>query len=72
MLVLIATGAYLANRVNRLPVLLGSSAVISCSFTVTAFFGNPRNVAEIYRAPILTWCFFRILYGHGSANLATS
>ncbi len=63
-LVLIVAGAYVANRVNRLPALLWFLGVYFLLFTATAFVGNPRNVAEIYRAPdvfmTLYFAFFMV------------
>ena len=49
--VLLAGGAYLANRVNKLPLVLVFLAAYFCLFTATAFVGDPRHVAEIFRSP---------------------
>lgn len=49
--VLLAGGIYIANRVNKLPLVL--SFLLACFglFTAAAFLGDPRLVAEIFRSP---------------------
>ena len=63
-LLLLVAGAYVANRVSRLPVLLWFLGAYFLLFTVTTFVGNPRNVAEIYRSPdvymVLYFAFFMV------------
>lgn len=49
--VLLLGGIYLANRVNKLPLVLVFLGAYFCLFTVTAFVGDPRHVAEIFRSP---------------------
>jgi Na+-translocating ferredoxin:NAD+ oxidoreductase RnfD subunit len=49
--VLLAGGIYLTNRVNKLPLMLAFLGAYFCLFTVTAFLGDPRHVAEIFRSP---------------------
>ena len=49
--VLLAGGVYLANRVNKLPLILSFLFVYFCLFTATAFLGDARHVAEIFRSP---------------------
>jgi Na+-translocating ferredoxin:NAD+ oxidoreductase RnfD subunit len=49
--VLFAGGVYLANRVNKLPLVLSFLAAYFALFTITAFIGDPRHVAEIFRSP---------------------
>lgn len=44
-------GIYLANRVNKLPLVLSFLGAYFCLFTATAFLGDPRLVAEIFRSP---------------------
>jgi Na+-translocating ferredoxin:NAD+ oxidoreductase RnfD subunit len=60
--ILIGAGVFIADRVNKLPlviVFLGSYYLL---FTATAFLGDPRQVAEIFRAPdlhaVLFFAFF--------------
>lgn len=50
-LVLLIGGVYLANRVNKLPLVLSFVGAYFVLFTVTAFLGDPRHVAEIFRSP---------------------
>ena len=49
--VLLAGGIYLTNRVNKLPLVLSFLGAYFCLFTVTAFVGDSRHVAEIFRSP---------------------
>ncbi|MEJ0098798.1 MAG: RnfABCDGE type electron transport complex subunit D [Pseudomonadota bacterium] len=49
--VLLIGGIYLSNRVNKLPLVLSFLGVYFCLFTATAFLGDPRHVAEIFRSP---------------------
>ena len=49
--VLLAGGFYLTNRVNKLPLVLSFLGVYFCLFTLTAFVGDARHVAEIFRSP---------------------
>ncbi|MDR2214543.1 MAG: RnfABCDGE type electron transport complex subunit D [Nevskiaceae bacterium] len=49
--VLLAGGFYLANRVNKLPLVLSFLGAHFCLFTLTAFLGDARHVAEIFRSP---------------------
>ena len=50
-LVLLAGGIYIANRVNKLPLVLSFLGAYFSLFTAAAFFGDPRVVAEIFRSP---------------------
>ena len=50
-LVLLAGGFYIAGRVNKLPLVLSFLGAYFLLFTATAFVGNPRWVAEIFRPP---------------------
>jgi enediyne biosynthesis protein E5 len=49
--VLLAGGFYITSRVNKLPVVLTFLAVYFCLFSATAFLGDARHVAEIFRSP---------------------
>jgi len=49
--VLLAGGIYLANRVNKLPLVLSFLGAYFALFSATAFLGEPRHVAEIFRSP---------------------
>jgi Na+-translocating ferredoxin:NAD+ oxidoreductase RnfD subunit len=49
--VLLVGGLYLTSRVNKLPLVLSFLGVYFCLFTATAFLGDARHVAEIFRSP---------------------
>lgn len=61
-LVLFATGAFIVDRVNKMPLLLSFLGVYFLLFTLTTFAGDPQQLAEIYRAPdlhaVLFFAFF--------------
>jgi len=60
--VLIASGAFIASRVNKLPMVLAFLGGYFLLFTVTAYARDPRTVAEIFVAPdlhaVLYFAFF--------------
>jgi Na+-translocating ferredoxin:NAD+ oxidoreductase RnfD subunit len=60
--VLFATGAFIADRVNKIPLVLVFLGFYFALFTVTAFLGDPGKVAEVFRAPdlhaVLFFAFF--------------
>jgi len=62
MVVLFATGIFIAQRVNKLPLVVVFLGAYYLLFTVTAFVGDPRLVAEIFRTPdlqaVLYFAFF--------------
>ena len=58
LVLLIATGAFIAHRVNKVPVVLAFLGSYYTLITLTAFVGNPANVAELYRAPDLHAALF--------------
>lgn len=49
--VLLAAGVFIADRVNKLPLVLTFLGAYFLLFTVTAFVTNPLAVAEIFRTP---------------------
>jgi Na+-translocating ferredoxin:NAD+ oxidoreductase RnfD subunit len=49
--ILIGGGAYIAARVNKMPLVLAFLGAYFLLFTVTAFVSNPLPVAEIFRTP---------------------
>jgi len=55
---LFAIGLFIAQRVNKLPVVIAFLGTYYALFTVTAFAGNPLHVAEVYRAPDLQMALF--------------
>ena len=48
---LLAGGIYIADRVNKMPLVLSFLGTYFLMFTVTAYLGDPRRVAEIFRSP---------------------
>jgi Na+-translocating ferredoxin:NAD+ oxidoreductase RnfD subunit len=62
--VLLATGVFIAAKVHKLPLVLSFLGSYYLLFTVTAFVGDPGQVAELYRAPdlhaALYFAFFMI------------
>ncbi|HLG96829.1 MAG TPA: RnfABCDGE type electron transport complex subunit D [Bryobacteraceae bacterium] len=57
-LVLIAAGFFMADRVNKLPMVLAFLGSYYLLFTATAFLGDPAKVAEIFRTPDLQASLF--------------
>jgi Na+-translocating ferredoxin:NAD+ oxidoreductase RnfD subunit len=58
LVVLFATGLFIADRVNKIPMVLSFLGVYYLLFTLTSFYGNPELVAEIYRSPDLHAALF--------------
>jgi Na+-translocating ferredoxin:NAD+ oxidoreductase RnfD subunit len=62
LVVLLATGVFIADRVNKVPLVLIFLGTYFLLFTLAAFRGNPGRVAEIFRAPdlhaVLFFAFF--------------
>lgn len=56
--VLLATGVFITRRVNKLPAVLAFLGSYYVLFTLTAFVGDPRRVAALYRAPDLHAALF--------------
>ena len=50
-LAMIGLGIFIADRVNKMPLVLVFLGAYFFLFTATAFAGDPRRVAEIFRAP---------------------
>jgi Na+-translocating ferredoxin:NAD+ oxidoreductase RnfD subunit len=55
---LFATGLYMADRVNKMPLVLVFLFVYYGLFTISAFVGDPRHVAEVYRSPDVNAALF--------------
>jgi Na+-translocating ferredoxin:NAD+ oxidoreductase RnfD subunit len=51
--VLVAAGVFVADRVNKLPAVVAFLGAYYTLFTVMAFAGDPKPVAEIFRTPDL-------------------
>ena len=62
--VLVATGGFITDRVNKVPLVLAFLFAYYALFTATAFAGQSRQVAEIFRAPdlhaVLFFAFFML------------
>ena len=58
LLLVVATGAYIADRVNKLPIVLAFLGAYYLLFTLTAFTTDPRRVVEIFRPPDLHMALF--------------
>jgi Na+-translocating ferredoxin:NAD+ oxidoreductase RnfD subunit len=48
---LLAGGIYIADRVNKMPLVLSFLGAYLLIFTLSAYLGDPRRVAEIFRSP---------------------
>jgi Na+-translocating ferredoxin:NAD+ oxidoreductase RnfD subunit len=48
---LLAGGIYIADRVNKMPLVLSFLGAYFLLFTATAYLGDPRRVAEIFQSP---------------------
>ncbi len=57
-LLLLATGAYVTYKVNKIPLVLAFLGVYFLLVTASAFLGTPEHVAELYRAPDLHAALF--------------
>ena len=58
LVLLFAIGLFIAQRVNKAPVVIAFLGTYFLLFTVTAFVAPPLHVAEIYRAPDLQMALF--------------
>jgi Na+-translocating ferredoxin:NAD+ oxidoreductase RnfD subunit len=62
MVVLIACGVFIADRVNKMPLVLAFLGAYFVIFTAAAFLRDPTRVAEIFRPPdiqaVLFFAFF--------------
>jgi Na+-translocating ferredoxin:NAD+ oxidoreductase RnfD subunit len=58
MFVLLATGVFITDRVNKMPLVIAFLGAYYLLFSVTAFVGNPAHVAEIFRPPDLQMALF--------------
>lgn len=55
---LLAGGIYITDRVNKMPLVLSFLGAYFCLFTATAYLGEARRVAEIFRSPDLEAVLF--------------
>ncbi len=58
LLVLFATGVFITDRVNKIPLVLVFLGIYFLLFTLTAFLGSAGKVSEIFRAPDLHAALF--------------
>lgn len=58
LVLLFATGIYIANRVGKMPLVVVFLGVYYALFTITAFTGDAAKVAELYIAPDLHAALF--------------
>lgn len=62
LLTLLAAGAFIVDRVNKMPLVLSFLGSYFLLFTTMAFAGEPRLVAEIFRSPdvnaVMFFAFF--------------
>lgn len=55
---LVLTGIFIAQRVNKLPLVLAFLGIYYALFTVAAFLGSAVQVSEVFRTPDLQAAFF--------------
>ena len=58
LIVVIATGVFIANHLNKLPLVLAFVAVYLIVFTVSTWVFDPSQVAEIFRSPDINMMLF--------------
>jgi Na+-translocating ferredoxin:NAD+ oxidoreductase RnfD subunit len=57
-----AAGVFIADRVNKMPLVLAFLGTYYLLFTATAFAADPRHVAEIFRPPDLNAALFMAFF----------
>jgi Na+-translocating ferredoxin:NAD+ oxidoreductase RnfD subunit len=62
LVVLLVAGIFIADRVNKLPMVLPFLGCFFLLFTLVSFVGDPARVAEIFRAPDLNAALFFALF----------
>jgi len=60
--VLFATGVFITDRVNKIPLVLTFLGTYFLLFSVTAFLGDPRQVAEVFVTPDLQAAVFFVCF----------
>jgi len=62
LILVFAAGVFMADRVNKIPLVLVFLGLYYLLFSITAFLGEPRQVSEIFRTPdlhaVLFFAFF--------------
>lgn len=56
--VILAAGLFIADRINKLPLVIAFLGIYFALFTVSSFVGKPVDVAEIFRTPDLQAAVF--------------
>jgi len=59
---LVGTGVFISDRVNKIPMVLAFLGLYYGLFTAMAFLGNPGHVAEIFRSPDLQAVLYFALF----------
>ena len=59
---LLAGGLFIAQRVNKIPIVLAFLGTYYTLFTSSAFIGEPRQVAEIFRPPDLNAVLYFVCF----------
>ena len=62
MLIILGVGAFIADRVNKMPLALTFLGAFFGMFAVTAFVGDPARVQEVFRAPDANAALFMALF----------
>jgi Na+-translocating ferredoxin:NAD+ oxidoreductase RnfD subunit len=55
---LFACGIFIVSRINKLPLVLAFLGAYLSLFTIASWFGDPSQVAEVFRSPDLQACLF--------------
>ena len=61
-LLMVGAGIFIADRVNKMPLVVAFLGAFYLLFTVTAFAGEPGRVAEVFRTPDLQAALFFALF----------
>ena len=58
LILLLSTGVFITDRVNKIPLVLAFLGTYYTLFTITSFVGDPARVVEVYRPPDLHAALF--------------
>lgn len=59
---LVGGGAFIAQRVNKIPIVLAFLGTYYTLFTIAAFLGDPARVAEVFRPPDLNAVLYFVCF----------
>jgi len=62
LILLVGTGVFISDRVNKMPMVLAFLGAYYALFTAAAFLGDPGHVAEIFRTPDLQAVLYFALF----------